>query len=86
MKAGTGREQRIGDGIVLGVDGLPQRRGAGGCDPRWRGRLTEVDEDVAQRAVRDEGDDLHFHFVATREWHTDEDLAPRDKSRADAGR
>ena len=26
-------EQRISGGIVLGVDGLPQRRAAGGGDP-----------------------------------------------------
>jgi len=33
---------------------------AGGCDARWRGRLTEVAEDVAHgRAVGDEGDDPH---------------------------
>jgi len=55
-----GLEQRIIGGIVLGVGGLPQWRAAGGGDAGWRGRLTELDEDVAHgRAVDDEGDDAH---------------------------
>ena len=33
--------------MLLGIGGLPQRRAAGGCDAGWRGRLAEVDEDVA---------------------------------------
>jgi len=55
-----GREQRISGGIVRIAGGLPQRRAAGGRDAGWRGRLTEVDEDVAHgRAGGDEGDDVH---------------------------
>ena len=46
-----GLEQRIGGGIVLGIGGLPQRRAAGGGDAGWRGRLTEVDEDVGLKRV-----------------------------------
>ena len=45
---------------MLGASGLPPWRAAGGRDLGWRGRLTEVDEDVAHgRAVGDEGDDAH---------------------------
>jgi hypothetical protein len=46
---------------VRSAGGFPQRRAAGGRDPGWCRRLTEVVEDVAHgRAVGDEGDDPHL--------------------------
>jgi hypothetical protein len=68
---------------VADTGGLPQWRAAGGCDARWRGRLTAVDEDIAHgRGGGYEGDDDAYRAVGSGA--QDQDLASRDKSRAHA--
>lgn len=69
-RAGGGRRERARRRTRVSRDGdgggyqamrwSNSKAGAGGCDAGWRGRLTEVAEDVAHgRAVGDEGDDPH---------------------------
>lgn len=57
----TWPSQGTGTANTRGCSGsgqIPQRWAAGGCDARWRGRLTEAAQDGAHgRALGDFGDD-----------------------------